>query len=158
MDEARLIGAEGRIPWHLPEDLKRFSALTRGHAVLMGRKTYFSLPPKFRPLPERINIVVTRDASTMSSESGVIVVDAPDKAIRDFRRGALAAQASILWVIGGSEIYDATRLFWDEVYVTEVPGRHIGDAYFPLLPNDFKEVEREPGADCVFTRYQKRGA
>lgn len=158
MDEGRVIGAQGKIPWHLPEDLKRFSSLTRGHAVLMGRKTYFSLPLKFRPLPERVNIVVTRDPTALASEKGILISDSPDKAVRDFRRGALAPDSEILWIIGGSEIYDATRGFWDEIYVTEVPGKHSGDARFPELPTEFVEVERHSGAGCSFVRYKKRGA
>lgn len=62
MDESLLIGKKDGLPWHIPEDLKRFNSLTRGHIVVMGRNTYFSLPEKYRPLPHRRNIVITREA------------------------------------------------------------------------------------------------
>ncbi|RME59658.1 MAG: dihydrofolate reductase, partial [Candidatus Dadabacteria bacterium] len=68
MDKGRVIGCGNKIPWHLPEDLKRFSQLTKGHTVLMGKNTFFSIPEKYRPLPERLNVIASRSLSKDSAE------------------------------------------------------------------------------------------
>ena len=91
-----IIGADNRLPWHLPEDLKHFKALTNGQAVIMGRKTWDSLPPRFRPLPGRINIVLTRDAAWQAPGAQVA---------HDLAAAMAAAGAAIPFVIGGAEIY-----------------------------------------------------
>ncbi|RMD83773.1 MAG: dihydrofolate reductase, partial [Candidatus Dadabacteria bacterium] len=80
MSENRVIGKSGSIPWHCPEDMKRFKELTTGHPVIMGRKTYESLPKNFRPLPGRTNIVVTSKLELIKEE-GVIISPSPAKAI-----------------------------------------------------------------------------
>ena len=91
-----VIGQDNRLPWHLPEDLAHFKALTTGHAVIMGRKTWASLPPKFRPLPQRLNIVVTRDPA-FRADGAVVVHSLPD--------AVAAAGDKQAFVIGGAEIY-----------------------------------------------------
>lgn len=152
MDEARIIGNQGQLPWHLPEDLKRFSKLTRGHIVLMGRKTYESLPPKSRPLPQRRNLVVTRNSGLLAGEpleADQFVTDLPET-LRHLKQ---LPGSEIVWVIGGAEIYQQTLPHWDEVALTLVPGKHKGDARFPKFENQFELVHQEAGEGCEFRRY-----
>ncbi|WP_194815967.1 dihydrofolate reductase [Nocardia sp. XZ_19_385] len=118
-----VIGFENTIPWRLPEDLTNFKAVTSGHPVIMGRRTWDSLPAKFRPLPERRNIVVTRQADW--SAEGAERVESVD--------AALAAADGDVWVMGGGEIYRATMEFATELLVTEVDVRVDGDAYAPEI-------------------------
>ena len=97
-----VIGKDNRLPWHLPADLKHFKALTTGHTVIMGRKTWESLPERFRPLPGRQNIVVTRNAGYAAS--GATVVNSLADAVA-------AASGSEAFVIGGAELYQACLLY-----------------------------------------------
>ena len=101
MARGRVIGREGRLPWHLPEDLAHFRAATRGHAVVMGRKTWDSLPARFRPLPGRRNLVVTRNPAWHAE--GADVAQSLDEAL------ARVSGDDRVFVIGGAELY-ATAL------------------------------------------------
>ena len=129
-----VIGREGGLPWHISSDLKRFREITMGKPVVMGRRTWESLPR--RPLPGRRNIVITRQPDFTAP--GAEVVPGADEAL------ALCAAAPEVAVIGGGEIY---RLFWPRVnrlYLTEVDLEVAGDTYFPALdPADWREVARE---------------
>lgn len=156
MDEASVIGFKGQIPWHLPEDMKRFSVLTRGGVVLMGRKTFASLPNKFRPLPERLNVVVSRTGSGLDEYSDIVRTSDAVAPISLFREGKLAQNMKKLWVIGGGEIYKATMPFWDEIFLTLVPGKHEGDAFFPEIGPEFVELERETSQNCSYIHYARR--
>ena len=102
-----VIGRDGTIPWHLPEDLARFKTLTMGHTVVMGRRTWDSLPARFRPLPGRRNVVLTRNRGF--DAPGAEVVGSIDDAIDDQT-----------WVIGGSEIYHLALPAATRCEVTEV--------------------------------------
>ncbi|MFF0815917.1 dihydrofolate reductase [Rhodococcus sp. NPDC003318] len=121
---AGVIGRDNTIPWRVPEDTAHFVDVTTGHPVIMGRRTWDSLPPRFRPLADRRNIVVTRDR-TWSAE-GAEVVHSLDDAL------ALAGDAET-WVIGGGEIYAAALGRADRVVVTEIDLDVDGDAYAPSL-------------------------
>ncbi|MEU0794502.1 dihydrofolate reductase [Amycolatopsis sp. NPDC005961] len=119
-----VIGRDGALPWHLPEDLKHFRALTSGATVLMGRRTWESLPPRFRPLPGRRNLVL----STAPQEGAETFADlAP----------ALAAVSGDGWVIGGAAVYRAALPFADRIVVTEIRETFEGDTRAP-------EVGRAP--------------
>lgn len=117
-----VIGADGGMPWDVPEDLARFRTLTMGSAVIMGRRTWDTVPPRFRPLAGRRNIVVTRDASW--SAEGVEVAHS----IED----ALALDAAP-WVMGGAEIYAAAMPHADRLEVTEIAVTPAGDAFAPTI-------------------------
>ena len=129
-----VIGREGGLPWHISSDLKRFKEITMGKPVVMGRKTWDSLPRK--PLPGRRNIVITRQPGFTAE--GAEVVATPEQAL------ALCAGEKEVAVIGGGEIY---RLFWpmvDRIYLTEVELEVDGDTHFPdLKPGQWREVARE---------------
>ena len=129
------IGVQGRLPWHLPADLKRFRALTTGHTIVMGRKTWHSLP---RALPDRQNIVVTRDASFRAS--GADVVHSLDEALK---RAVLPPP---VFCIGGAELYRAALPIADALYLTEIDRDFEGDVHLPPLDRaQWREVTREPG-------------
>ncbi|WPB57951.1 dihydrofolate reductase [Xylophilus sp. GOD-11R] len=133
-----VIGRDNALPWHLPEDMAHFRALTRGCPVVMGRKTWDSLPERFRPLPGRRNIVVTRQAGWAATGA---------EAAGGLRAAlALCDGAADVWVIGGAQIYAEALPFADGVEVTEIHRDFDGDAFAPLLPpQDWCEVSREDG-------------
>lgn len=133
MGNDRVIGVDNRLPWHLPADLKHFKGLTLGKPVLMGRRTFESIG---RPLPERRNIVVTRDADFRPE--GVIVASSIDEAL------ARAAPASEIMVIGGASFYAQMLPRAQRLYLTLVHGNFEGDAYFPAWDaRQWEQVERQ---------------
>lgn len=130
----RVIGVENRLPWRLPEDLAHFKALTLGHPVLMGRRTFESLG---RPLPGRTNIVITRNAGYR--RDGCVVAGSIPAAI------ALCADADEIFFIGGADLYAQVIPLADRLYLTEVDTEADGDAWFPAYDRDaFREISREP--------------
>jgi dihydrofolate reductase len=149
-----VIGRDGGIPWRIPEDMARFRELTTGHAVVMGRRTWESLPDQFRPLPGRDNVVVTRnpDWSAHGADRAGSVEDALE----------LLDSAPRVFVIGGGEIYAAALQFADELLLTEIDAAIEGDTIFPFWNRDeFDEVERrervtESGTPFAFVRYVRR--
>jgi len=147
-----VIGIDNRLPWHLPADLKHFKALTLGNTVIMGRKTWESLPAKFRPLPGRRNVVVTRDGS-YRAEGAVVALSLP--AAID------AAETGEAFVIGGAELYAAALPLADRLQLTEIDAAFEGDTHFPAIdPRHWREAAREShrddaGFDYAFVTYQK---
>ena len=117
-----VIGADGTMPWHVPEDLAHFKELTIGSTVVMGRRTWDSFPDRFRPLPGRRNVVLTRDPSW--SAEGAEVVHSLE--------GALALDPSP-WIIGGAQLYAATIADADRLEVTEIATTPDGDAHAPPI-------------------------
>lgn len=138
MAENRVIGKENRLPWHLPQDLKHFKSITMGHPVIMGRKTYESIG---RPLPNRINIVITRKEDW--SVDGVIVCHDIEEALRLGNREAEAIGVAELMVIGGANLYDQLLPRADRLYLTLVQAEVEGDALFPAFNGQqWNEVSR----------------
>ncbi len=127
-DRPAVIGRDGTLPWHLPEDAAHFRALTRGHPVVMGRATWDSLPPRFRPLPGRRNIVVTRSAGWTAA--GAEVVYSPDAALT-------LIDGQPAWGIGGGQVYAALLPHADRLEVTEIDvdlgGARAGDVPAPTI-------------------------
>lgn len=132
LDDNKVIGNKGDIPWHLPGDLKLFKERTMGHPIIMGRKTWESLPKK--PLPGRFNIVITRQK--MEHED-VLFVDSMAKAIFEANKHSPKLEP---YIIGGSEIYYLAFASGavDRVVITKVPGEHEGDTYFPAIDRSWK--------------------
>ncbi|MFO7541656.1 MAG: dihydrofolate reductase [Thiobacillus sp.] len=129
----RVIGIENRLPWRLPEDLAHFKALTLGHPILMGRKTFESLG---RPLPGRTNIVITRNADYRPD--GCQVAASIPAAL------ALCGEADEVFFIGGAELYAQVIPLADRLYLTEVEIEVQGDAWFPDYDRSaFREISRE---------------
>jgi dihydrofolate reductase len=128
------IGANGGLPWRLPEDLRRFRALTTGHAVIMGRRTWASLG---RPLPERQNIVVTRDPAFVAP--GAETAGSIEDALSKVRRPPPA------FCIGGAELYALALPLADALHLTEIGRDFDGDTRFPAFDRSaWREVAREP--------------
>ncbi len=131
----RVIGCDNKMPWHLPEDLKHFKQLTLGHIVIMGRKTYESIG---KPLPERINIVITRQP--MFSAANTIVVTSIEAALQ----ACTPYPDKKRFVIGGSEIYQQTLAISQRLYLTEIQKDFVGNRYFPVFDrNEWSEAARE---------------
>jgi dihydrofolate reductase len=136
----RVIGLNGKMPWHLPEDLAHFKRVTLGCPVIMGRKTWDSLPPRFRPLPGRKNIVISRQADFFAGQvnTDLRVVTSLEAALD------IASQHETVWVIGGAQIYAQALPLATKVVVTEIDAEFAGDAFAPVLGSDWIEMAREP--------------
>ena len=133
------IGINGDLPWHLPDDLKYFMRTTRGHHVITGRKNYESIPEKYRPLKDRVNIVVTRN--TDYEAPGAVVMGSLEEALEHARR----AGEEEVFVIGGGQIYKEAfeAGVVQRLYITLVHADIAGDTHFPLVdPGDWQEVGR----------------
>ncbi len=133
------IGADNQLLWHLPEDLAHFRRLTTGRPVLMGRRTWDSLPARFRPLPGRHNIVLTRDAQWRAD--GATAVTTLDQALA---AATAAGPVEQVFVIGGAQLYAATIDQADRLELTEIERDYDGDVRFPTLDaTDWCERSRE---------------
>ncbi|MFZ5567288.1 MAG: dihydrofolate reductase [Pseudomonadota bacterium] len=129
------IGKNGTMPWHLPEDLAHFKRTTLGAPVIMGRKTWESLPPRFRPLPGRTNVVVTRQRDWQAE--GTRVAHSLDEALQ------LCGEARDAWIIGGAEIYAQALPLAHTAVVTEIEAEFEGDAFAPVFGPGWIEQSRE---------------
>jgi dihydrofolate reductase len=150
-----VIGRGGVLPWHLPEDMAHFREVTMGHPVVMGRRTWDSLPDRFRPLPGRRNVVVTRNDGWAAEGAE--------------RAGSLDAALELLerepevFVIGGAELFAEALPCADELLLTELALDVEGDTFFPDWDRtDFEEVSREPhvsedGTPFAFVTYTRTG-
>lgn len=141
--ENGVIGRNNDLPWKLPDDMRFFMETTKGHYVIMGRKNYDSLHEKFKPLPNRTNIVVTRQQSL--NAPGCIVVNSVERALAIADKGGEAEA----FVIGGAEIYKLSLPEANKLYLTEIQATVEGDTYFPKFNKDeWREVSRKHhGAD-----------
>lgn len=154
-----VIGVGGVMPWHLSEDLAHFKEITASDPVIMGRKTWASLPPRFRPLASRRNIVVTRQADWVAD--GAEVVHSVDEAL------SLAASdsADTIWVIGGAQIFEVVIEQATRLEVTEIRQRFEGDTMAPAISERWVVTAADPasgwntsrtGLDYRFLRYEQR--
>ena len=146
-----VIGKNNQLPWHLPEDLAHFKRVTLGQPVIMGRKTWDSLPPRFRPLPGRLNIVITRQGDWQAE--GALRAGSVQEALQ------LCADAPDAWIMGGADIYRQAEPLAHTAVVTEIELDVEGDAFAPELGSNWHEVQREPhvsaqGLHFSFVIYQ----
>lgn len=166
VDRARGIGKSGGLSWRLSADLKHFAEITKTvtkdgyqNAVIMGRKTWESLPGKFRPLPGRFNVVVTRESGIRNQELGnLVVVNSLDTALEEVVKSERKIERA--FVIGGGQLYAAaiSHPACERLYLTEVDGDFSCDVFFPELPNKFTkekvgEWQEENGIRYRFTEY-----
>ncbi len=147
-----VIGRDNTIPWRLPEDMAHFKQTTLGCPVIMGRKTWDSLPPKFRPLPGRLNIVVTRQADWQAP--GTLRAGSLAEAV------ALCPQGEPAWVIGGAQIYAQALPLATRAVVTRIDADFEGDAHAPTLGDGWRETAREAhvsatGLPFAFVTYER---
>lgn len=173
--EGGVIGRDGVMPWHIPEDLAHFKAITLGSAVIMGRKTWDSMPERFRPLEGRRNIVVTRQPQW--DADGVEVAHSLDEALELARTDpadtapadtapakAATGDDGWIWVIGGAQIYGAVIDRAQRIEVTEIRAQIVGDTIAPAVPDNFRVAARDPedgwrtsrtGTAYRFVRYER---
>lgn len=137
LSKNRVIGKNNDLPWHLPDDMKYFMQTTKSHHVIMGRKNYESIPEKFRPLPNRTNIVVTRQQNF--SAPNCVVVNSIEAAL-DI---AFKNNEHEVFIIGGSEIYNQGLSSANKLYLTEIDADIEGDTYFPNFNiSEWQELSR----------------
>lgn len=152
------IGKNNDLLWHLPKDMAYFKKTTQGKPVIMGRKNYESIPQKFRPLPNRVNIVVSRNQSY--NAEGCVLVDSIEKAIEYAKQ----LSENEIFIIGGAEIYAycLKHKYVDRVYLTRVHTELEGDAFFPeinesewkLLSSEYVEADEKHQYSFDFNVYQ----
>jgi len=129
MAKGNVIGNKGKLPWQIPEDLKHFKELTEGYTCIMGRKTYFSIPERYRPLSNRDNIIISRTKNL--SESNVQSFTSLEEALESYK------ERDKLFVIGGSQIYDLAMTYATHLDLTLIDGFFEGDTYFPKITEDW---------------------
>ena len=162
MDENRLIGNDGELPWHYPKDLAHFKETTTGHPVLMGRITYDDIVGALgTPLPDRWNIVLTSSEGAVSDHESVCVASSLDEAL-DTAETILSSEfltpteTDTLYVIGGASVYDQCIDIADQLVITEIHDSHEGDAYFPNWDDsEWVEKTRDPHEDLSFVTYER---
>jgi dihydrofolate reductase len=140
-----VIGHNNAMPWHLPEDLAHFKKLTLGCPVIMGRKTWDSIPPKFRPLPGRTNVVITRQADWQAD--GAQTAASLQAAL------ALCQASSEVWIIGGAQIYAQAEPLASRIEVTHINKDYAGDAFAPKLGPQWVPGHREDHASSGGLNY-----
>ena len=155
----RVIGKDNRLLWNIPEDMAHFKALTAGHTVVMGRKTWESLPPRFRPLPGRRNIVISRQADYAAP--GAEVADSLENALKLASTWASADSmvAATVFIIGGEQIYTQAMAVADRLEITEVDLEPEGDAWFPeIAAVNWEKTAKTEGNGFAFVTYRRRAA
>jgi len=159
-DENRGIGIDNHLPWDLPEDMKRFAEITKGkgnNAVIMGRKTWESIPEKFKPLPDRLNVVLTRNADYQTPE-GVLAFSSLDEALENIKA------KDEIFIIGGNSLYKEGILHpnCEKIYITEVCATFECDTFFPKIPEKTFQIiegtdkmESKSGLKYRYVVYQR---
>ena len=143
MSKNRVIGVKNSLPWHISEDLKRFKRLTTGYPIIMGRKTFESIG---KPLPERRNIVVSRNQNLKVQDVEVV------KSIEDALK--ICSSENLIYIIGGEQIYNLAMPYANNIHLTEVNKEVEGDAFFPEFDKkEWKEIARENSKDFIDTSY-----
>ena len=154
----RVIGKDNRLLWNIPEDMAHFKTLTAGHTVVMGRKTWESLPPRFRPLPNRRNIVISHQ--TDYTAPGAEVAASLENALKLASTLGPAADsmvAATVFVIGGEQIYTQALAVANRLEITEVDLEPEGDAWFPAIAAvDWEKEVKTRGAGFAFATYRRR--
>lgn len=141
-----VIGVSGRLPWNIPDDLARFKRLTMGHSIVMGRATFDSIG---RPLPGRVNIVLTKDPDW--SRDGVTVTGSLDEALRVSK-----LHGDDVFIVGGADVYRQALAVADRLELTEVDAEPAGDTRFPAVDwSQWREVARETHPGYSFVSYDR---
>ena len=154
-----VIGKDNDLVWHLPDDMRFFSTKTKGHIVVMGRKNWDSIPLKYRPLPNRENIILTRNKEFRTD--GAEVFDSLEKAIIHSNK----TPEKEIFIIGGSEIYKLALPYTYRMYLTEIAESFEGDTYFPEYDKSmWKEISRihhpkdeKHASEFDFVEYLRKG-
>lgn len=155
-----VIGKDNAMPWHLPEDLAHFKRHTEGWPVIMGRATWASLPVRFRPLPGRLNLVLTRQPATADAlrHAGALPMPSLEAALAHC--AALDPAPAEVWVMGGAQVYAQALPLAQRALVTEIDQAFDGDAWAPELDGSWRETHREAhrsrsGLAFAFVTYER---
>lgn len=148
-EKKRAIGKDNRLPWDIPEELERFRALTRGQVVIMGRKTWESLPADRRPLPNRINIVIS---STLEQGKGFYVFPALKEGIEKAKEFGKE-----IYIIGGRGIFKEGMQFAEKMYLSFIRKEYEGDTFFPEFDEkEWEIVKKEEHKEFDFVEYSRK--
>lgn len=149
MTNERVIGKDNSLPWRIPEDMQNFKKLTSGKTVIMGRKTFESIPEKFRPLPNRHNVVIS---SNMPSQEGVDICASIPEALEKAK-----SYGKEVFIIGGASLYEQTLPLADRMHLSLVKNNYEGDSYFPKFNKDEWVVEsKKDFQDFELVTYVKK--
>jgi dihydrofolate reductase len=143
-----VIGKDGGLPWHIPEDLKNFKRLTSGQVVVMGRKTYQSLPEKFRPLPDRHNVVIS---TSMKDVAGIDICASIETGLQKAK-----SYGKEIFIIGGSTIFKQFMPLTKKMYISEIKQNYTGDTYFPKFNKEEWEIEDKQEFNEFFLKVMKK--
>ena len=144
-----VIGRNNKLAWNLPDDMFYFSKMTIGHSVIMGRKNWDSIPNKWRPLPNRKNIIISRNIN--QNIKNVDITNSIEKAIKIGRKN----EDEEIFIIGGGEIYNLGLKYADKLYITEIKKIINGDTYFPKWnKNEWKEISRITHPSDIKHKYE----
>lgn len=151
VSENGVIGKNGDIPWYFPEDLKHFKEKTLGHPVVMGRKTYESLPEDYKPLPDRTNIVLTRSEPEL--DESVETANSLEEAWKKAR----STGKDKLFIAGGSKVYEQTLDDADKIVLTRIHDHYEGDSFFPEFDReDYELVSEDDQGEMSFLEYVRK--
>ncbi|HEY8295715.1 MAG TPA: dihydrofolate reductase [Micrococcaceae bacterium] len=164
--ESGVIGRDGTMPWHVPEDLAYFKRTTAGHPVIMGRRTWESFPARYRPLPGRTNVVITRrrDWASTPEAAGAVVVHSLDEALEAARS---APGAGEIWILGGGQLFAEAADVAGLAAITVLDSAAGGDTFAPVLGPGWTLAASDPaegwhrsagGTGYRFTRWTRAGA
>jgi dihydrofolate reductase len=143
------IGIDGELPWHIPEDMAHFRTVTKGKSVIMGRKTWESLPEQFRPLPGRTNIIISRQTDYKVPE-GVLIFSDIKEAIES------QSSAEEIIIIGGAQIYTMAMPYADRLYITHIDRTVEGDTFFPDIDMEvWHTIDERTSGDLRFVTYER---
>lgn len=146
MTENNVIGLDGRLPWHIPEDLQHFRKITKGNTVIMGRNTYESIG---KPLPKRNNIVIS---STLQEQPGLIICRTLEESLE--KANELKAEQ---FIIGGAKLYQQTLPIANRLLISYVDKNYSGDIYFPKIDfADWDKIREERFSEFLFAEYQRK--
>ncbi len=159
VSQNNVIGVDGKLPWRIKEDMARFTQLTTPHPIVMGRVTYESIPQKYRPLPGRQNVILTRDSSF--GEKGVFVVHSLEEALENLKQRKLYMEGidySKIFIGGGQQVYEQALPYATSLEITHVRQQVNGEnlRYFPEIFPEWNEQKREDKEGYSFVTYGRK--
>ena len=150
--ENGVVGNDGGMPWHYPEDLAHFKNLTTGHPVILGRRTFESIVDRLgEPLPDRLNVVLS--TQDLDLPAGAVQAESTDEAVEI----AAETESSVAYVVGGASVYEALLPETDRLHLTEIPESPAGDTHFPDWDrSNWELLDREERGELIFLTYERR--
>jgi dihydrofolate reductase len=149
LTKTHIIGQNGKLPWNIPADMKHFKEITTGQAVIMGKNTWESLPEKFRPLPNRTNIVISK---TLEKANGAIISKTLEEGIKEANKTGKRAI-----IIGGAQLYASAMPIANILHLSWVKKEYSGDTYFPKFnENEWNITDEKDCGDFIYKKYDRK--